>query len=376
VIFLNSRLGRPDWIKNGGRLLAANHPAFLSTLWKESIQMFRKPTFALAIALAAGSSVFADEILFNNGDRLTGKIVSVEGDKMTIDTKLAGPIKVDTKEIKTFTSDAPIEIRTKGGEKITAKATAAEPGTVKVAGGAAGAPAKTVAVTDVKYINFSEAWTGDVVAGALFSRGNTFTDNANVAFDLTRRTEQDRWTFGGAYNFGRQRDTATGDKTTTTDNWYLQGKYDYFLNEKLYVFGSFRYEHDRIADLDRRMTPGGGLGYQWVETPTLSFNTEAGLAYVCEHYEDGDSNDFIAARLAYHAKRSFNDKVSLFHNLEYYPSLETLDDYLIIADAGLRVTLTSKMFAEYKLEFRYDSTPAVGASRSDLRHIVGVGWQF
>ena len=35
-----------------------------------------------------------------------------------------------------------------------------------------------------------------------------------------------------------------------------------------------------------------------------------------------------------------------------------------------------EMFAEYKLEFRYDSTPAVGASRSDLRHIVGVGWKF
>lgn len=338
--------------------------------------MFRKPTLALAIALAASSSAFADEILFNNGDRLTGKIVNVEGGKMTIDTKLAGQIKVDTKDIKTFTSEAPIEIRTKGGEKITATATAAEPGTVKVTGAAGGAPAKTVSVADMKYVNFSEAWTGDVVAGALFSRGNTFTDNANVAFDLMRRTEQDRWTFGGAYNFGRQRDATTGDKTTTTDNWFAQGKYDYFLNEKLYAFASFRYEHDRIANLDRRMTPSIGLGYQWVETPDLFFNTEAGLAYVCEHFEDGDSNDFIAARLAYHVKKSFNDKVSLFHDMEYYPSLESLDDYLIITDAGLRVTLTSKMFAEYKIEFRYDSTPATGASRSDLRHIVGVGWQF
>jgi putative salt-induced outer membrane protein YdiY len=337
--------------------------------------MLRKPTLALALALTAASSAFADEVIFNNGDRLTGKILNVEGGKMTIDTKLAGEIKVDTKEIKTFISDTPIEIRTKGGEKITAKAAAGDPGTVKVAP-ATGAAAKTVSVADMKYVNFSQAWTGDIIAGALFSRGNTFTDNANIAFDLTRRTEQDRWTFGGAYNFGRQRDTATGDKTTTTDNWYAQGKYDYFLNEKLYAFGSFRYEHDRIADLDRRMTPAFGLGYQWIETPDLYFNTEAGLAYVCEHFEDGDSNSFIAARLAYHAKKSFNDKVNLFHDLEYYPSLESLDDYLIIADAGLHVGLTPAMFAEYKIEFRYDSTPAQGASRSDLRHIVGVGWKF
>jgi hypothetical protein len=35
--------------------------------------MFAKPTLALALALTAASSVFADEILFNNGDRITGK---------------------------------------------------------------------------------------------------------------------------------------------------------------------------------------------------------------------------------------------------------------------------------------------------------------
>jgi hypothetical protein len=111
-------------------------------------------------------------------------------------------------------------------------------------------------------------------------------------------------------------------------------------------------------------------------TPALFFNTEAGIAYVCEHFEDGDSNDFIAGRLAYHLKKEFNDKVSVFHNLEYYPSLERLDDYLIITDAGVRLTLTKQMFGEYKIEFRYDSTPAQGASRSDLRNIVGLGWKF
>jgi hypothetical protein len=161
---------------------------------------------------------------------------------MTIDSKITGQIKVDVKDIKTFTTDAPVEIRTKGGEKIMAKTTAAEPGTVKVeGGGAAGSAPKTVSVSDMKYVNFSEAWTGDIVAGALFSRGNTFTDNVNISFDLMRRTEQDRWTFGGGYNFGRQRDATTGDKTTTTDNWSAMGKYDYFLNEKLYAFASFRY---------------------------------------------------------------------------------------------------------------------------------------
>jgi putative salt-induced outer membrane protein YdiY len=332
-------------------------------------------TLMLTFALTASSSLFADEILFNNGDRLTGKIVSVEGGKMTIDSKIGGTLQVDIKDVKTFTTDAPVEIRTTDGRKMTAKTTAGEPGTVKVEG-SSGTAGQSVSVANMKYVNFNEAWSGDLVAGALFARGNTFVDQASIAFDLNRRTEQDRWTFTGGYNFGRQRDPASGSKTTTTDNWYGTGKYDYFINEKLYAFGSIRYEHDRIANLDYRLTPGLGLGYQWVETPDLSFNTEAGLSYVAEKFSDGDSNDFIAARFAYHLKKNFNEKVSFFHNLEYYPSLEALSDYLLVADAGLRVTLTAQMFAEYKAEFRYDASPAEGASRSDLRNIVGVGWKF
>ena len=88
------------------------------------------------------------------------------------------------------------------------------------------------------------------------------------------------------------------------------------------------------------------------------------------------ASNVAAGRLAYHLKKTINDKAAFFHNLEYYPSVESLGDYLVITDAGVRFTLTPRMFAEYRAEFRYDANPAPGASRSDLRHIIGVGWQF
>ena len=70
------------------------------------------------------------------------------------------------------------------------------------------------------------------------------------------------------------------------------------------------------------------------------------------------------------------DGVKVFHNLAFYPSLESLSNYFLNTDAGIRLNLTEKMFAEFKIEFKYDSTPAPDASRSDLRYIVGVGWTF
>src|SRR4030095_3884259 len=103
-------------------------------------------------------------------------------------------------------------------------------------------------------------------------------------------------------------------KTTTADNWFAAGKYDHFFSEKFYGFGALRVEHDTIADLDIRVTPSAGVGYQWIEPPDLNSNTEAGLAWVYEDYATGGSDDHFAARLAYHFDKKFNDKVAFLHN--------------------------------------------------------------
>jgi putative salt-induced outer membrane protein YdiY len=330
---------------------------------------------ALAVILAAHPAL-ADEVLFNNGDRVSGKIVKVEGGKITIDSKLLGEVTADMKEVKTFSTDQPIVLRTKDGQKTTVRAAAGDAGKVRVEP-AAGSAGGVVPLSDIKYVNFREDWTGSIVAGAMFARGNTFQDNANVSFDVTRRTEQDRWIFTGGYNFGRQRDPDDGSKRTTTDNWYATGEYDYFLTERFFVFGSLRYEHDRIADLDIRLVPSVGIGYQWIDTPDTKFDTRIGPAYVYEKFQDGDTNESFSAVLAYHFKKNlYGEKVSLFHDLEYYPSLEDFGDFLVVTDFGLRASLTAKMFAEYKLEYRYDAEPAEDADKNDLRHLVGVGWKF
>jgi len=63
------------------------------------------------------------------------------------------------------------------------------------------------------------------------------------------RAEQDRITFNAGYLYGRQKDPNTGVRSTTTDNWFLFGKYDYFFSKKFYGFLSSRVERDRIAEL-------------------------------------------------------------------------------------------------------------------------------
>ena len=332
---------------------------------------------AAACALAAATTLHADEILFNNGDRLTGTILSAEGGKLKIKTAVAGEVTVDMKDVKTFMTDEPITLRLKDGNVLKDKVTAATTQNAVQTAGSGAVAAQNVDLTLVEKVNPPPVkWTGSLVAGALISSGNTESQAYNLSFDATRRAEDDRLTFGAGYFFGQQTDPDTGIESTTTDNWFVQGKYDYFFTKKWYGYANARVERDRIAALDLRFTPGVGVGYQWVESADFNFNTEAGISWVYEDYETGDSDSHFAGRLAYHLDKKLNDKVKLFHNLEYLPSLERLDDFNVNSDVGLRATLTENMFGEAKVEWKYDATPAPGAEKNDLRWILGVGWTF
>jgi putative salt-induced outer membrane protein YdiY len=329
----------------------------------------------IAIVAVATAGTLADQVIFKNGDKLSGKLQTLSGGKLKIQSAVAGEIIVDMKDVATLATDAPVELRTADGRTINQAIMAGDQGQVKLADGEA------LPVERIAQINPPKsAWTGSITVNGAIARGNTNTEELGVKIDASLRREtdriDDRFTVGAGYNFGRQEDPDTGQKNTTTDRWFAQGKYDRFFNDKLYGYGLAKVEHDRIAGLDWRLSPGVGVGYQWIESPRMNFNTEAGVSYVYEEYDTADTNDFVSVRLSYHFDKQLRQNVSFFHNLEYLPSVEDIADFIITADAGMRVTLTDSFFAEFKFEWQHDSTPAPGAVDDDLRYLLGVGWMF
>jgi putative salt-induced outer membrane protein YdiY len=337
----------------------------------------RKGLIALAAlaAIATATAVFADKVQLNNGDVLTGKIVNSDGKQLTLKSDQAGEVKIDLANIKTFSTDEPLDIRLKDGTTFHKKVDAADPGTVTVEKG--DTPASNFRLDTVKAINPPPvAWHGNLRAGAMFSRGNTYTDNINAGFDLNRRGESDRFTSTGQYNFGRERDNDTGVVSSSADNWEVKGKFDHFWTPKWYGYVGATVGKDNIQDLNLRFIPSIGIGYQWVESPTLNFNTEGGVAWVYEDYDNGNNKDEISLRLAYHFDRKFNDRVGMFHNLEYLPSIEDWSTFLLRTDVGLRIDITKSMFVEGKIDETYNSSPAPGNEQNDTKYIVAVGWKF
>ena len=332
---------------------------------------------ALVAILLITRPVSADEVVFLNGDRLTGKIVSAAGGKLVLKTDGAGEVTIDLAKVRTFSSTEPVRVRV--GEKIQIDSpVAAGPDGQVQAQMAPGAPPQPVPIKDIVAIVPPPAWTGSLALNGMLTTGNSETEQLGFTSRLGKRWEDDRLSFGAQYNFGRQEDPDTGDKTTTADYGMAFGKYDHFLTRRFYLYALARIEHDGVADLEYRFSPGVGVGYQWFEGPTFNLATEAGIGWVYEKFEHDGSRDFVAGRLAYAIDWSpVPGVLKLYHTLEYLPSLEDFtNDYLLNLVAGLRATVWKGFFADFRVEFSHDNTPAPGRKKDDTRFIVGVGWEF
>lgn len=318
-----------------------------------------------------------DEVLFLNGDRLSGKILKAASGKLTIKTEGAGDVVVDMSKVKTFSTDAPVAVGVKEQPPVSADVGAGPDRYVQTAP-APGAPPQPVAIADISAINPTPpAWTGSFSLNGLLTTGNSETEQLGFRGALSKRWPHDRLTFGAEYYYGRQEDPRTGDKSTTIDYAMALGKYDHFFTKKFYGYLVTKAERDVVADLELRVAPGAGVGYQWFERPTFNLSTEAGLAWVYENYKRTGWSEFFGPRLAYSVDWTPIHPLMLYHKLEYLPSFEDLGgDYLLNIDAGARLAVWKGLFAELRYEFRYDSTPASGRHRRDQRYILGAGWAF
>jgi len=325
-------------------------------------------------------TLYADEVILKNGDRLTGQIVRMTDGKLVFLSGVVGEVTVNLTDIKTFSSNEPIEVHLKDGTVLHQPVAAAEPNQFTLKTAAPLQPQK-FSLADVASINPpakpQPKWTGSISGAVSSTHGNTKAESVAASVSVQRRSEKDRTTAGADYGRSEQRDRTTRLDETIEDWWRARAQYDYFFTKKFFGFMNARYERDAIADLDRRIVVGGGAGYQWIETPKTSFSTNLGLASLYEKFDNQlGSNSEISLQLGYNFEKRFNEKLRFIHDLVYFPSLEQFSDYFLTTTAELRASLTKSMFANFKVIFNYDESPAPGRGGTDVKYLLGVGLNF
>ena len=73
----------------------------------------------LATFLSVSFSVYADEVLLKNGDKISGTILSKSGSVLEMKTSYAEKIVIKWDAIKTLSSDIPMNVTLKDKQELT-----------------------------------------------------------------------------------------------------------------------------------------------------------------------------------------------------------------------------------------------------------------
>ena len=328
----------------------------------------------------------ADEIYMKNGDRISGKIVTMTGGEMKVETAYAGEVTLKLDAIETFVTGSTIDLVMADGSKVKAK-TRRAPGGAVILETESLPIGEPVSLGTVSGINPPARepvrWTGDLTAAYVATRGNTDTDKTSFAARAVRRSEDDRITAGAGYTSSRDKDPATRVYTTTERRVYGNLKYDYFFAEDWFVYANLAADKDAVKFLDLRFNAGVGVGHQIVDDDDLSAYIEAGISWFFEDYDrrfvpagTDTTNDTLAARVAWDVRWDIDEDWRFLHNTVWLPGLESQHDHVVQSESALRYALRDNLFVQGAVYTEWDNTPAPGAERIDTRYTLSVGLSF
>ena len=326
---------------------------------------------ALLCSLAAHEAR-ADRIVFHNGDRLKGTILSLAEGEFLFTSEVAGRMRLSADKVRTFSTREEIEIHARDGRVLQANINESDGETITVFVEGEDDP-RTLQLEEIASINPPEPkpWSGRVTAGVNFERGNTDTDTGDMSLNTTYRVEQDR------INFRARAESERDTGKTTKRRYRSTVKWDHFYRDRRYLYTRLFGENDRVAELKLRFEYGHGIGIQWFDTEAFRVSTEAGVNWVRRTFRDGTrSEEAFAGRAAWDVMRRIAPGMRFFHEGSWTPSFEDSNDHFFLTETGIRTNLTQQFILETKVVWEYDGTPADDAKTQDVEYIISVGYEF
>jgi putative salt-induced outer membrane protein YdiY len=320
----------------------------------------------------ASSLSYADTVTLDNGDRLSGRLISLNGETLELATAYAGTLTVSRARLRQISTDEAVQVELGDGTRLDGILKAEGDQLVRLRIGRL-AETRPLPLSQVAAINPPDTQRttrrARLALGGSVASGNTDAHSLHLAGEAEARNDVQRTTLDAEIN------EASQDGVETASNWQLGMKYDYFVAPQTYLYVNTRFEHDSQADLDLRSALGLGAGRQIVDRPDLSLAIEGGLSAVNEDYGSATDTRFPGARFALNYEQAlWAERVRLFHNSNVLLSLESADNYLYRSRTGLRMPVNEHFGVGTQVNFDYDNVPAIGAEKTDTALIFNLDY--
>jgi putative salt-induced outer membrane protein YdiY len=315
----------------------------------------------------------ADVVHMKNGDRLTGKLDGIAGQRLILETDYSDNIAVSLSSVLTVETDGPFELKLKGGDRASGRLVVADGGQAIAVDGQQPQPlvldqVRTAGQKRLALLDLGRDWTSRAVLSAAVSTGNSETDayNALIESKLTRNKSE--------HFLSLVISEEDADGETTKDQLDLDYGYKRFVGEKWFGAGNFEYFQDGLKEVDYRITAGGGVGYQFWDNSFGALSAELGASLVVEELA-GESEENPAARWALKYNRHlWSKRVEAFHS----HSLLVIPNRgeVIESSTGIRMALNHRLETDLRVDVDHETEPPEGSKKTDVTYALGIGVKF
>lgn len=323
------------------------------------------------------SSAMADEVIMYNGDRLSGEVVRLEGDRLLFKTAYAGTVRIDWTHVLELRMDEAHEVLLDDDSVVEATGVSRADGELILHQDPA-APPMHMDAARVKVLE-PEPWElgrGYRVGGRINlalkdEEGNSESSELDADLKLEYRR---RWNLFESY-WQFEYDTTRGIRST--DNWTGINNYSRLFRSPWYASIFLVLKHDRFADLRLRYLVGPSLGYRFVESTSRNLRAEVGAYYLDDDFYDQPDEQYRGPGWYLDGDQSlWKGRLQLYHRQLGFAAADDTGKHLWRSWTGVRIPLAAGFVGSVEYEIDYDSEPAIEARTTDttLRLKLGYKW--
>ncbi len=323
-----------------------------------------------------------DWVQLTSGEWLKGEVKDLQDDSFTFDSDILDDLEIDWEDVE--------QLHTAGVATLGMNDGSTAIGRIKIDAEkvvvANQAGSKEIPRTELRSIipggrKEIDFWDFKVNLGGAFRSGNVEQADATASVAVERRTPATRLRF----NYDATHTNVSG--VETANNSRITSSFDYYMNPQLFLqIPTLQYTRDPFQNIEYRINPGVGLGYDMFDKGDVEWDLSGGLGYQYTRFADiapGDPLDEQTATLFVGTKVDWEatDYLDVIYTHDIKVPLPATNNFISNLNLELSIELTGRLDLDFNFIWDYVSNPTADSDglvpeQSDFRSTISLGWEL
>lgn len=339
--------------------------------------------FALSLLLATlffPTALLADRIELADGSVVQGKLVSIEGGKLKVQTKFAGTISITQDQVVSMATDEPVNVNLADGTTALGRVSG-------VAGGLRVGETESDLVTTPADIATAwrqgaespaarlarevaekarRKWSYEASVSVSGRTGVREKFNSAVGFKATLASSRDRLILSTAAERAQDRGVTTADRDFGGVDYssFFSPDYGWYIRTSL--------EKDKIRSIDLRSNSAFGFSRKLVRKGPLDLQFRFGASYLYEMYATNRDFESPGLDMTFLSIYTFK-RAKLNSTATYTPAFKDFSNYRLRHEASLEVPLTAALWKlKVGMTNEYLSQPKGNNAKLDTTYLTSL----